>query len=222
MAISLSRPSDRAEEALEKIYEEGVEGGYRTLALADPALSTVRDGIDELFQAEWARLRAGTVELTPRGHELARQTIRRHRLAERLLADVLEVRSEQLEEAACGMEHSLRAGVDEAVCGLLGHPRLCPHGKEIPEGECCRSAGQSAETGVAILSNMRPNQAGRIAFVRAGETRKLQKLMAMGVLPGKPLRLIQRFPSYVFAIGHSQFAIDEDMARAIHVRVDVP
>jgi DtxR family transcriptional regulator, Mn-dependent transcriptional regulator len=43
------------------------------------------------------------------------------------------------------------------------------------------------------------------------------KLAAMGVLPGAELRMVQRYPAYVFRIGHAEFAVDEEMAR--HVRV---
>ena len=219
MVKQSARPSDKAEEALEELYLYLVEGERRSMPLEAPAVAGLREGLDELLQGELARRRGDAIELTPRGYELAGQTVRRHRLAERLLADVLEVRREQMDDAACGIEHSLREGVGEAVCTLLGHPNQCPHGKPIPPGECCRRAVEQAERAVAPLSRLRPGQGGRIAYVQTGEARKLHKLMAMGVLPGKSLRLIQGFPSYVFEVGHSQFAVDEGMARTIHVRL---
>jgi DtxR family Mn-dependent transcriptional regulator len=46
----------------------------------------------------------------------------------------------------------------------------------------------------------------------------MQKLMAMGVLPGNRINLIQAFPSYIFRVGFSEFAIDSAMAREIFVR----
>lgn len=46
----------------------------------------------------------------------------------------------------------------------------------------------------------------------------MQKLMAMGVLPGNCIRLKQTFPSYIFSVGFSEFAIDTSMAREIFVR----
>lgn len=46
----------------------------------------------------------------------------------------------------------------------------------------------------------------------------MQKLMAMGVLPGNRIVLIQTFPSYIFRVGFSEFAIDTNMAREIFVR----
>lgn len=48
---------------------------------------------------------------------------------------------------------------------------------------------------------------------------KLQKLMAMGVLPGTSIELIRRFPAYVFQVDYSQFAVDEEIASDIYVRL---
>lgn len=214
------RPSDKAEEALEALWVEIVEGKQTALPATSPALAEISDGLGELYDLELARVQGGAVQLTPRGHDLAKETVRRHRLAECLLSNVLEVEHDQMDVAACGIEHSLRAGVDEAVCSLLGHPDHCPHGKPIPRGECCETALDHATRAVAPLRNLRPGQRGRIAYVQTTEARKLQKLMAMGVLPGKTLRLIQGFPSFVFEVGHSQFAVDADMAGTIFVRAE--
>lgn len=43
--------------------------------------------------------------------------------------------------------------------------------------------------------------------------------MAMGILPGAPISLIQSFPSYVFQVGQTQFAVDKEIAEAIYVRL---
>ena len=48
--------------------------------------------------------------------------------------------------------------------------------------------------------------------------KKLQKLMTMNLFPGMRLTLIQRFPCYVFQMGHSQFVIDQELAQSIFVR----
>ena len=48
---------------------------------------------------------------------------------------------------------------------------------------------------------------------------RLQKLMAMGVLPGGEVQLIRRAPAYVFEIGYSQFAVDEEIAADIFIRL---
>jgi putative ABC transport system ATP-binding protein len=86
-------------------------------------------------------LRAGEVAFTPRGEERARSVIRRHRLAERLFMDVLALRDEgSIEKNACTFEHILSPEVTDRICTFLGHPRTCPHGSPIPEGDCCRAS----------------------------------------------------------------------------------
>lgn len=59
------------------------------------------------------------------------------------------------------------------------------------------------------------HQEGVVTQLATGDEAEIRKLMAMGVLPGCSLRLIRRFPSYVFQLGHSQFAIDRHLAEVI-------
>lgn len=77
---------------------------------------------------------------------------------------------------------------------------------------------EEAEKTTALrLSDLRPGDSGRITFIGSGDERKLQKLVAMSILPGMPVKLIQRFPAYVFEVGHTVVAVDEDIARDIYV-----
>jgi DtxR family transcriptional regulator, Mn-dependent transcriptional regulator len=217
--IHTRRLSDRAEEVLETLWEELVEAGRASIELSHPSLLGQELPLEELCQNEFTRVTGDEVELSPNGYLMAEATVRRHRLAEALLTNVLEIRVERVESPACGIEHSLREGVDEAVCTLLGHPTRCPHDKPIPPGPCCKAAAEQTGKEILSLGHLRPGQSGRIAYVQTSEARKLHKMMAMGVLPGKEIRLIQGFPSYVFQVGHSQFAVDQEMAHTIHVRV---
>ena len=72
-----------------------------------------------------------TVQLTDEGEVRARQLIRAHRLAERLIADVLG--GGDLEKIACEFEHTVSLELVNGICTLLGHPKECPHGLPIPE-----------------------------------------------------------------------------------------
>jgi DtxR family Mn-dependent transcriptional regulator len=145
-------------------------------------------------------------------------TVRRHRLAERLMMDILDLKGQVGDERACEFEHLLRNGVDTKICTLLNHPTTCPHGKPIPPGSCCEQARQAGETGVVPMTELVAGQAAEIAYLAADDPKVMQKLMSMGVLPGNRLELMQRFPSYIFRIDHSQFAVDEHLAREIFVR----
>jgi len=73
--------------------------------------------------------------------------------------------------------------------------------------------------GIQPLSKLHVKDKGVIAYLHTKNKSQVQKLMSIGVLPGMHISLIQRFPSYVFSIGHSQFAIDKEQAGAIYVRV---
>ncbi|AKG54232.1 iron-dependent repressor-like protein [Dehalogenimonas sp. WBC-2] len=161
----------------------------------------------------------GNLSLTDKGLPEARSVVRRHRLAERLLYDVLGTRDKLMHDKACKFEHLLDKGLDENICILLGHPKVCPHNKPIPPGKCCQAAAQQPQKLVSPLSQLRPGQKGQVAYIYAQESDKLQKLMAMGILPGAPVKLVQTFPSYVFQAGNSQFAIDREIADSIYVRL---
>jgi len=65
------------------------------------------------------------------------------------------------------------------------------------------------------MTNLEVNQTGKIVHVNTYDHNKLKKIMAMGILPGMTLTLIQTFPSYVFQIGQSQFAVDKELADEI-------
>jgi DtxR family Mn-dependent transcriptional regulator len=78
---------------------------------------------------------------------------------------------------------------------------------------------ESAERLIAPLCDLQPGQGGHIAYIRMDEPKRLQKLMAMGILPGVPISLRRRFPSFVLEAGFSQFAVDKDIAADIFVRL---
>jgi len=101
-------------------------------------------------------LRGSQVAFTPRGEERARSVIRRHRLAERLFMDVLAIRDEgSIEKNACTFEHILSPEVTDRICTFLGHPRTCPHGSPIPEGDCCRGVAVPPIDIAAMLAEKR-------------------------------------------------------------------
>lgn len=68
------------------------------------------------------------------------------------------------------------------------------------------------------LNRLKANQKGKVAYIHTKDNKKLQKLMSMGVLPGMTISLVQSFPSYVFQIGQSQFAVDRELAECIFLR----
>lgn len=160
---------------------------------------------------------AGRAIPTASGLEAGKCIVRRHRLAECLLKDVLQVTGEEAEEDACTFEHILRPGLEDKICTLLGHPLVCPDGHAIPRGECCLKAEKDKVQEVGPLCDGRAGQTGVVAYLSTRDNREIQKLMAMGILPGSDIRLIRLFPSYIFSIGQSQFTVDRALAEKIFV-----
>jgi DtxR family Mn-dependent transcriptional regulator len=210
--------SEKAEEILETLWTEVEEEGR---VFSDPEklqISPDDPACKELTDLALVEIREGRIYLRPEGKEEGRKIIRRYRLAERLMMDVFNIRGEQAKEKACQFEHLLNEGVDTKICTMLNHPETCPHGKRIPPGECCLEARRSGDLGVVPLTELKSGEEGEIAYIQTEDDKKMQKLMAMGVLPGNRIRLNQTFPSYIFRVGYSEFAIDANMAREIFVR----
>ena len=72
------------------------------------------------------------VKLTREGEKLAINIVRRHRLAERLLTDILKEDWSSVHEDACKLEHGLTKNVTDLLEKRLGYPKFCPHGNPIP------------------------------------------------------------------------------------------
>lgn len=209
---------ENAEELLESLWITTKEESKDFLSVTGHA---AEGPIKQLVNTGYVTLAGDQLRLTSAGIPAARNVVRRHRLAERLLADVLGASDELMHEKACRFEHLLDQGLDESICRLLGHPKICPHGKPIPAGRCCSEPAPSQKL-VAPLSRLSPGEGGKVAYVYAPESGQFQKLMALGILPGTPISLVQTFPSYVFKAGQTQFAVDREIAEAIYVRLVAP
>jgi DtxR family Mn-dependent transcriptional regulator len=158
------------------------------------------------------------VELADKGEARARDLTRRHRLAERLFHDVLEVGMQESEETACEVEHFLSPSVTDSVCSFLGHPPTCPHGKPIPRGECCSRYRSEMRPLVMKLKELDVGSKGRIVFIVPSENSRLERLASMGILPGSVIRLKQKRPSFVLEIDETTLAIDNLIAEEIYVK----
>lgn len=210
--------SAKAEEILEALWIAVEEQGENAAHLSTLGVGPEDEALAELQKRAFIEVKGDRVYLRKEGRPEARMTVRRHRLAERLMMDILDVKGGAGNAKACELEHLLHEGVDTKICTLLNHPTTCPHGNPIPPGQCCEEARQRGLVGVVALTELNPGQTGEIAYLSTVEPKKMQKLMSMGVLPGTSLVLNQTFPSYIFKVGHSQFAVDQELAREIFVR----
>jgi len=208
--------SEDGQELLEGLWIEIIEKKNK-----DPIaeLGQLSFSLAELKELALVKGPDNAIELTDSGLIESRKIIRRHRLAERLFHDVLDIDEEEMEKEACRYEHIISEVVEENICTLLGHPKICPHGKPIPQGSCCELKKDKVEKMISPLSEMKQGQAGQIAYVLMKNHDNLHKLLAMGVLPGIDVRLIETYPSFVFQVGETQMAVDEAIASDIYIRI---
>jgi ferrous iron transport protein A len=68
------------------------------------------------------------------------------------------------------------------------------------------------------LCAMEPRKAGKISHLETKNPGILQKLISMGILPGMPITLLRRSPSYFFEVDQTRYAVDREIANHIHVR----
>jgi DtxR family Mn-dependent transcriptional regulator len=209
----------------ERVKEEYLEVLWHMKEDNDASLARFREELREEFRPELlgqlgeagiVEVEGGRIQLTASGREHTRKLIRSHRLAERLVHDVLGV---EYEKGACEFEHILNPDLVDSICTLLGHPRECPHGMPIPEGECCRQGRQAVESSVVALSELRVGEQARVAYVYASSDQQLHRLDNLLLRPGARVKLHQRSPSFVLECEGSLVAVDDRVASSIHVWV---
>ena len=175
------------------------------------------DKLDGIVSDEMAvfNRKTGKVALTEQGLDYARGLVRKHRLAERLLYDVLGFRNERFESEACTFEHLVAPHVVDGICTLLGHPRECPHGLPIPEGPCCVRNEHVLQSAVAHLSELDVGESGRVAYINCQDDSQLHRLNGLQIKPGVEIRVHQKYPAWVVECEGGMIAIDQRVADRI-------
>ena len=212
----LSQPTDEVLETVWRRQEAGVTSLAGLLALPEHRGDV--ELVDEMAAAGLVHRNGDRITLTPAGEARARSVVRCHRLAERLLHDVLGLPASQAEDTACLMEHVLSPTVADAVCTFLGHPPTSPGGHDIPAGDCCAAREGAVQALVLPLEQLEPGQPARIVFMSPRDRGIVDRLGSYGVAPGSAVRLRQRRPSVVLDIEGTTLALDPAVARAIYVR----
>jgi DtxR family Mn-dependent transcriptional regulator len=132
----LDRFHPPAEEYLETIFaleEEGIPVIQARLAeRLDKAAPSVSEMLDRLEADDLIVRTSRQIAMTSTGAALARGVVRKHRLAERLLVDVIGLDWDKAHIEAGRWEHVISDDVEERLVILLGNPTTCPHGNPIP------------------------------------------------------------------------------------------
>jgi DtxR family Mn-dependent transcriptional regulator len=211
------------EELLEQLWiasEGGTSVTLESLAreIHGTPQTSWQEVIDGLSDRGLVRRDGSTLELTSRGKQQAQQIVRRHRLAEVLFHQVLELPMDETEQTACRLEHVLSPAATEAVCSFLGHPPACPHGLPIPPGDCCRKLVTKVRPLLERLSELSAGKQATVILVSTVAREGLEQLTDLGIYPGVTVSVRQHRPALVVDVNHTTLAIDTEIARRIFVR----
>jgi len=155
------------------------------------------------------------VKLTAKGKKLALDVLRRHRLAERLLTDVLEAEWSDVHESACKLEHVLTKDVIMLLEKRLGNPKFCPHGNPIPTEQ-----GEVEEEECHPLREVGLNVVCIVAKITDGKREKLLRLASEGIKPNVPIQVVEkRPPNMVLCVAGKECTISYDDASSVWVKL---
>jgi DtxR family Mn-dependent transcriptional regulator len=182
-------PLEEYLETIQELTDEGTEViGARIAERLGRSAPAVKEMLDRLSEEGYVTRQGRVVLLTARGREVATTVVRRHRLAELLLVEVIGLEWHKVHLEAGRWEHVISDDVEEKLIALLGNPATCPHGNPIPG----RSAPHGAERPLVAA------QVGEdVTLVRINELveHDLAILVAMdaaGFIPGRRGRVESR------------------------------
>lgn len=222
---------DTTEMYLRTIYELGEEGVpplrariAERLNQSGPTVSQTvarmeRDGLVSVHPDR-------QLELSEHGRQLAEQVMRKHRLAERLLVDVIGLDWPLVHEEACRWEHVISDQVERQLMRLLDNPVNSPYGNPIP-GLAALDAPVSAEgflDGVEQLSlRLADGNLHQVVFARMseavqGDVALLGRLAGLGVAEGRPVSAQLRGPKIILG-DQEQVVLPVEMGEHLFVRL---
>lgn len=129
------------------------------------------------------------VTLTKDGKKAALEVIRHHRLLEAWLVRTLGYSWDEVHEEAERLEHVISEGFERRIAAAMGHPLRDPHGELIPTADLKMPLDDSTP-----LSALRPNRAGTVQCVKAGDGELLRHLEGLGLVPGAKIEITEYSP----------------------------
>lgn len=187
-----SKLSSEAEEYLEAIYKLQMWRGIAKTTELAGQLNIVPGSVTNTVQH---LKKHGLVEhkpykgvkLTNKGKKIALNVLRKHRLAERFLTDILGLDWSSAHENACKLEHALSEEVNLLLEKKLGYPKLCPHGNPIPSLD-----GRIEYEHCEPLTEADLNKKYTVSRIVNEKPEKLLVLSDIGIYPGVKVQVLER------------------------------
>jgi len=214
--------SSTIEEYLEAIYAlQERNGSAKTTELAkrlNVALGTITNTVESMEKQNLiVHEPYKGVKLTAKGRKIALDVVRRHRLSERLLTDILKMEWSKAHEAACRLEHAIAdKDVLKPLDKALGHPKTCPHGNPIPS-----ESGTLTEEKSELLTNLSQGDSGVILKITDERQDMLQYLATLGLVPGASILIEEKAPfngPIIVKVVGASYALGRNVASVIWVR----
>jgi len=156
------------------------------------------------------------VKLTQKGMKIALQVIRKHRLSERLLVDILHMEPSKVHDAACKLEHSITDEMLPPLEKALRHPKTCPHGNPIPT-----AGGEIIEEESRSLLELEVGEQSTILKITEERADLLRYLGEMGLVPNASVVVLEKAPfdgPITVKAGSASRAISREVAAIIQVK----
>jgi len=182
----------------------------RAMQLSPP---TVHEMIGRLERDGYVtRARDKSLAFTDQGRTHAEATVRRHRLIERFLTDVLGIPWDEVHEEAERLEHAMSPVLEERMRAAIGDATTCPHGHPIVEG--------AREHGV-LLADVEPGATVQVLRFENEAEELLHYLKESGLRPGLEGRLESSNPEEVIVISDdASHTVSRSVAETVSVRAD--
>jgi DtxR family Mn-dependent transcriptional regulator len=155
------------------------------------------------------------VELTERGRTEALQEIRRHRILEVFLVDVMEFRWDEAHEHADKLGPGLNNQLTRRMFEMAGSPTRCPHGEPIPDPK-----GNLPELDDICVINLTVGHSGDVSRVRTHEPEKLKYFATLGLVPGVPVEIAGRAPfngPIRLRVGREEVVLGMELAKSLWI-----
>ncbi len=159
--------------------------------------------------------------LTPQGLETATHVVRRLRLAERLLTDVLHLELPDVYAEACKMEHVISPTVEARLDTVLSHPSTCPHGLPIPPAAGAPDARPGLGNALPTLDGVAVWGRVAVASIPEEDRAVVAHLVEIGLTPGARVQVREVGPfdgPITVMVGSQIRALGRDVARQVRVR----
>jgi DtxR family transcriptional regulator, Mn-dependent transcriptional regulator len=213
-------PVEEYLEAIFSLQEEGIPVIQARLAeRLEKAAPSVSEMLDRL-EADGLIVRTDRrIAMTPAGAALAQGVVRKHRLAERLLVDIIGLDWEKAHREAGRWEHVISDDVEERLLVLLGNPTTCPHGNPIP-GSAPRRPPATAQ----VLAEVDPGTTVRLERVSEDVELHMEWLTYLndhGFIPGAAARVDDRADDggLTLDVDGTPLTVGRDLSRRLFVSI---